>query len=86
MDTPYFDVKQACIDLSTAAINLFDLVDADGVDAPMDDFVGIAKLVSVVTKAEDIREYYAARNIERILALGTSPEVLLKTIRGSRED
>ncbi len=81
MDTPA-DVKQACIDLSTAAIVLFDLIDADGVDAPMDDFVGIAKLVSVVNRAEEIRAYYAVRNVQRILGLGVSPEALLVALNG----
>jgi hypothetical protein len=75
------DVKQVCIDLSTAAIALFDLIDADGIDAPIDSQDGVAKLVAVVDTVEEIRSYYAGLNIQRIIAMGVAPYELLANYR-----
>lgn len=72
------DMKQACLDLSNAAIALFDLIDADGVQAPLDGIAGVMKLKAVVDAAEEIRSYYERRNIQRLLALGVSPAELLR--------
>lgn len=72
------DIKQACLDLSNAAIALFDLVEADGIDAPMDGIENILKLKAMVDASEVIRGYYARRNISRMLALGVSPETLAR--------
>ncbi len=79
MDTPA-DVKQACIDLSTAAIALFDLIDADGVDAPIDSHDGIASLRAMKEASEALRFYYAALNVERMVALGLSVKSLFRLI------
>lgn len=77
------DMKQACLDLSNAAIALFDLIDQDGVQAPLDDWAGVLKLKAVVDAGEVIRGYYQRRNIQRMLALGISPDELLRMAGGA---
>lgn len=77
------DMKQACLDLSNAAIALFDLIDEDGVTAPMEGMDGIMKLKAVVDSSEKIRGYYERRNIQRMLALGVSPATLLRMAGGA---
>lgn len=72
------DMKQACLDLSNAALALFDLIEKDGIDSPMDGLDNIMKLKAVVDHVETLRGYYARRNISRMLALGVSPTSLLE--------
>jgi hypothetical protein len=68
-----FEMKQTCISLSDAALALFDFIDAEGIDAPVDGYEGIEKLKAVLDTTEDIRKYYVLRNIQRMLSLGISP-------------
>ncbi len=72
------DMKQACLDLSSAAIALFDLLEEKGDMAPLEDIGDMLKLVALVDKTTEIREYYFRRNVQRMLALGVSPEALLR--------
>jgi len=72
------DLKQVCLDLSNAALVLFDVVETEGLNAPLEDCVAMAKLKAVMDTSEEIREYYYRRNIRRMLALGVSPETLLR--------
>lgn len=72
------DMKQACVDLSNAAIALFDLIEEKGVTAPLDNMEDLPKLMKVLSEAEHIRSYYNRRNIQRMLALGVDPQTLLK--------
>lgn len=71
-------MKQHCLELMNAAIAIFDLVEEKGIVAPLEDLDGVMKLKSMVDHANEIREYYYRRNIQRMLALGVSPESLLK--------
>ncbi len=73
-----FEMKQVCISLSDAALALFDFIDAEGVDAPVDGHEGIERLKAVLDATEEIRIYYTLRNIQRMLALGISPSTLLE--------
>ncbi len=73
-----FEMKQVCISLSDAALALFDLIDAEGIDAPVDGHEGIERLKAVLDATEEIRIYYTLRNIQRMLALGISPSTLLE--------
>ncbi len=75
------DVKQICLDLSNAALVLFDLVESKGDAAPLEDYNDMAILRLVVDKSEAIRSYYYHRNLQRMLALGLSPETLLKMVK-----
>ncbi len=72
------DLTQACLDLSNAALALFDIIDAKGVNAPLEDHGDMMKLMTVIDSSEKIRAYYYHRNIQRMLALGVSPETLLR--------
>ena len=73
-----FEMKQTCISLSDAALALFDFIDVEGIDAPVDGHEGIAKLKAVLDATEEIRVYYTLRNVQRMLALGISPTTLLE--------
>lgn len=75
------EMKQTCLDLSRAATNLYDIVDGQGIDAPMDELRHILTLQKIVAKAEEIRAYYFRRNVQRMLALGVSPESLNKMVK-----
>lgn len=72
------DLMQECLDLSKAALALFDFIEADGIDAPLDNANGVLKVKAVVDASNNIREYYYKRNIARMLALGISPAALLR--------
>ncbi len=74
----HLDLKQACLDLSNAALALFDVVETEGLDAPLEDYDSMAKLKAVIDTSEEIRNYYYHRNIRRMLALGVAPQTLLK--------
>jgi len=63
-------IEQACLDLSKAALDVFELVDKDGIDAPMEGVEHILRLKAIVDNAEAIRSYYFRRNIQRMLAHG----------------
>lgn len=76
------DMKQKCLDLSTAAMALFDLIEAEGIDAPMDKIENILTLANVIEVGSEIKQYYAQRNIQRMLALGVSPAALLRLAEG----
>lgn len=71
------DVKATCLDLSKAALGLFDIVDADGIDAAMENYDNILILKSLIDSAEEIRSYYERANIQRMLAMGVPPKTLL---------
>jgi hypothetical protein len=73
-----FEMKQMCIYLSDSALALFDFIDAGGIDAPIDDHDGITQLKAVLETSEEIRKYYALRNIQRMLSLGMSPSDFVK--------
>jgi hypothetical protein len=73
-----FEMKQVCISLSDAALALFDLIDAEGIDSPVDSQEGITTLKAVMDATEEIKIYYTLRNIQRMLALGISPSTLLE--------
>ncbi len=73
-----FEMKQVCISLSDAALGLFDLIDSEGIDAPVNDHDGREKLKAVMDATEEIRIYYTLRNIQRMLALGISPTTLFE--------
>ncbi len=72
------DMKQLCLDLSNSAIALFDIIDDKGIEAPLADYEAIQKLKTVIDSSYNIRDYYYRRNIQRMLALGVSPDSLLK--------
>ncbi len=76
-----FEMKQACLHLSDSALALFDLIAAKGVDAPLEDYDGIAKLKNVINISEEIRDYYSLRNVQRMLALGITPDNLYKKLK-----
>lgn len=72
------DIKQECLNLSNAAIALFDLIDEEGDDSPMSDVDNMMKFKAVIDSSEKIRGYYMRRNIQRMLSLGISPETLIR--------
>lgn len=72
------EVKQACIDIWTNAMALFDAVEARGKDAPIDDMETLMKLTVLLDKTEEMRVYYAHRNIQRMMALGISPDRIME--------
>lgn len=73
-------MKQACLDLSNAAIALFDLIEEKGDMAPLDSLDDLPTLMKVINEANHIRDYYNRRNIQRMLALGVSPDHLMKMV------
>lgn len=73
------DFLEACNNLSTAADELFDLIDTGGTDAVLNDVQGVLKLKAVIDSFNVIRDYYLQRSIQRMMALGISPATLLKT-------
>lgn len=79
------DMKQACLDLSNSAIALFDLLEAEGDDAPMEGLENIEKLKAVVDHAYLIIGHYQRRNIARMIALGVNPETILR-MAGAADD
>lgn len=76
------EMMQTLLDLSNASLALFDLIDDGDITAPIDTDAGVRNLVLLLSKTEDFRQYYAQRNISRMLALGVSPESLLKMAGG----
>jgi hypothetical protein len=76
-----FEMKQACLYLSDSALALFDLIDAEGVEAPINDHNGITQLKAVFDTAEQIRKHYALHNIQRMLALGISPSDFIEKFK-----
>ena len=68
-------MMQALLDVSKAATDLFDLVEAGGVDAPLDNPFAF---VPFMRCHEQVRAYYSRRNVHRMLALGVSPADLLR--------
>lgn len=76
------DRKQDCLDLVNAAMRLFDMIEADGVTSPTETVENILVLKEIVDKAEKLRSYYFRRNLHRMIALGISPETLLKQATG----
>ncbi len=75
------EMKQACLDLSKAATALFDIIEAGGIDSPMEGLDNILILKDLNQASVNIIGYYQRRNIQRMLALGVSPETLLKMAR-----
>ncbi len=75
------DLKQKRLDLSNAVLVLFDLIDTEGVTAPIDNQSGITKLRAVIDITDEIQGYYYHRNLQRMLALGVSPDSLLKMFK-----
>lgn len=72
------DIKQACLDLSNSAIALFDIVEEGGDDAALEGMDNILLLTTIVRLSDELREYYFRRNVQRMLALGVSPEALIR--------
>lgn len=73
------EMKQICLDLSKAAGTLFDIIDEkDDINAVMDGALGVLALAEVMINTNKMREYYARQNIQRMLALGISPEELAR--------
>jgi hypothetical protein len=72
------EVKQLCLDISNAAIALFDVIEEQGVDAPLDDLQNVIKLNDIISPVEELRAYYFRRNIMRMLALGVDPQDLIR--------
>lgn len=71
-------LKQVCLDLSKAATDVFDMIDQECLDSPMDSVDHILVLKAIVDHAETIRGYYFQRNIQRMLALGVPPSHLVQ--------
>ncbi len=72
------DIKQLCLDISSAAMALFDMVDEKGVDEPLVDENGPFILKKLLDPTFEIKEYYLRRSIQRMLALGYSPEMIAR--------
>ncbi len=83
MDTT--DIKQVCLDLSNASIALFDLIEEEGESAPMEGLENIACLKKVIDNAYLIIDFYQRKNIRRMVALGVSPETILR-MAGAADD
>lgn len=75
---------QVCLDLSKAATDVFDLIEAEGLDAPMETVDHILKLKAIVDNTEVLRSYYFRRNIQRMLALGVLPSHLMEMAERGR--
>lgn len=71
-------LMQVCLDLSKAATDVFDLIDEEGLDAPMETIDHILKLKAIVDNAETLRSYYFQRNIQRMLSLGVPASHLME--------
>ncbi len=79
------DIKQVCLDLSNASIALFDLIEEEGESAPMEGLENIASLKKVIDNAYLIIDFYQRKNIRRMMALGVSPETILR-MAGAADD
>lgn len=80
------DMKQLCLDLSNASLKLFDLIDAKGIDAPLETMENVFVFGTVINKYREIADYYERRNIQRMLALGVSPATLLERARRNNNE
>lgn len=76
------EIKQKCLDASNAAIALFDLIDEHGKDAVLETHDGLKAMMDLMVPVEGLRTYYQRRNIARMLALGVSPEQLMRAATG----
>lgn len=72
------DMLQTCLDVSNSAIALFDLIEKEGVDSPLNNIDNLEKLTNLIKDVKKIKEYYYRRNVQRMLALGHTPEDILK--------
>jgi hypothetical protein len=72
------EMKQLCVDLSKAAIALFDLIEEKGLNAPLEDLDGAMHLKNLIDLSDDIRGYYMRVNLQRMMALGVDPADLLR--------
>lgn len=68
------DPKQLCLDISKAALALFDQLEAEGNDAPMNNASTLPNLFRVMNKSSDLRDYYINLGRRRLLGLGVPPE------------
>lgn len=73
------DIKQACLDLSNAAMALFDEVEKRGMEGGWT-ASGVMALVKMSTSYERIREPFARMATRRMLALGVSREQLAEMV------
>lgn len=67
------------LDVHKASMAMFDAIEERGAAAPLDD---PRLIISWLQPIRDIEEYYRRRNVHRLLALGVSPETLLKLSDG----
>jgi hypothetical protein len=73
------DVRQLCLDVSKAAMELFDLVDEKGDHAPLDDTGNVMILQAMLEPMYEIKGYYTRLAVQRMLALGVSPANIIKS-------
>lgn len=73
------DLKQACIDLSNTALAMFDAFEKHGLEAAWEDPFLIKQFME---DHERIRGFIQRQVNQRMLALGVSPERLLKMAKG----
>lgn len=72
------ELKQLCISVSKAALELYDIIDEKGITAPIDNMGDLSSLKNLIENSEKIRRYYFRRTTQRMLALGVSPKALLE--------
>lgn len=68
------EMKQACLDLSNAAMEMFDLLDADGMEGPWNDPLVAVRMRNAF---DAIAEPLGAMAVRRLMALGVNPETIL---------
>lgn len=73
---------EACLALQRQAGELFDLIEAKGLDAPMESIEKLNSVRAITLLAGTIKEYYIRRAIGDMINLGVSPETLFKLGRG----
>ena len=85
------DLKQACLDLSKAALTLFDGLEEHGVEAPWQGNVLKGEGMEYLLAIAEIRnswftlsEFFARQSASRLLALGVSPATLMGMDNGVR--
>lgn len=74
------DLKQACLDLSNAALALFDAFERDGYEAMwvQDNADGLRAVMAMQNAHNTLADFLRGQSVRRMLALGVSPEALLK--------
>ena len=71
------NLKQACLDLSAAATDLFDRFDEHGIEAAWEGN-GALVVVRMQKAHEELRSFLSRQALQRMTALGISPETLAR--------